>query len=159
MKKLQLLIHYFILLKRNKKVLTDRHNLKFDWIGRFYKTHVVSKDKWENIKLHDYPYLREDISSELRTINSSLIDLGMNELTRVQEIITHDKYQATVIFGYRFINLKNFFNFLLKTITLLLIFGISLIFTTLIISSIITGGILFSYLLIIGFKKLFFIKK
>lgn len=159
MKKIKLLIEYFILLKRNKQVLIDKHNLKFDWIGRFYKTHVVSKDKWDNIVLHDYPYLREEISSELRNINTTLIELGLNELTKVQQIITHDKFQATIIFGYRFINLKFFFNTMLKIITLLLVFGISIILSSLIISSIITGSILTIYLLLVGIKKLFFVKK
>lgn len=114
--KIKFYLTYRKSVKRLKKVLAEKYNLRVDRAKRIYTVVNIPKDLFEepyNIRTSDINKISEAYLSEyIKQISSLLDQSGLSELYRLYDVSKVDKYSYLVVIGYSLFDtgdlLKNF---------------------------------------------------
>lgn len=101
-KKLKWFFIYRKILKNNRELLFNKHNLKFDWVYRLYKTYTLSDDDLEEIKVYGGRYINNLIERDKTKIENTLLELGIAELVALIELEKLNDRQIGLAFRYKY---------------------------------------------------------
>lgn len=101
-KKLKWFFIYRKILKSNRELLFNKHNLKFDWVYRLYKTYTLTDDDLEEIKVYGGRYINNLIEKDKTKIENTLLELGIAELVALIELEKLNERQIGLAFRYKY---------------------------------------------------------
>jgi hypothetical protein len=116
LKKLRLLYIYTTILKRNKQLLFDEHDLSIDWIWRMYKTYTLSIDEVDNVKTYGFKYLNDLLKKEVSGIDKTFMTIGLSEYVSFMEAKELNDHQIGMAFRFKYLNTAKMFSGLLWTL-------------------------------------------
>ena len=116
LKKLRLLYIYTTILKRNKQLLFDEHELSIDWIWRMYKTYTLSVDDVDNVKTYGFKYLNDLLKKEVSGIDKTFMIIGLSEYVSFMEAKELNDHQIGMAFRFKYLNTAKMFSGLLWTL-------------------------------------------
>lgn len=120
-KKLKWFFIYKKTLKNNKDLLYNKHNLKFDWVYRLYKTYTLSDSDLEEIKMYGGRYINNLIEKDKIKIEKTLLELGIAELVALIELEKLNERQIGLAFRYKYFDTAKVASFLIWTLITTLI--------------------------------------
>lgn len=123
-KKLKWFFIYRKILKNNRELLFNKHNLKFDWVYRLYKTYTLSDDDLEEIKVYGGRYINNLIERDKTKIENTLLELGIAELVALIELEKLNDRQIGLAFRYKYFDTAK-----IASISLWILFTILITFT------------------------------
>jgi len=112
-KNLKLLNIYIKILKQNKKLLKDNHEINFDWIYRMYKVYTIPPDELENIKQFGVKYFDELLKKEISKIDKTFINIGLGEFVALMDVVELNSTQFGLAFRFKYFNTAKAFSTLL----------------------------------------------
>jgi hypothetical protein len=116
LKKLRLLYIYTTILKKNRQLLLDNHELSIDWIWRMYKTYTLSVDDVDNVKTYGFKYLNDLLKKEVSSIDKTFMTIGLSEYVSFMEAIELNDHQIGMAFRFKYLNTAKMFSGLLWTL-------------------------------------------
>lgn len=103
-KKIKLYRQYYKAIRRNKKELSQRFNIKIDLANRSYTVLNVPPSIMEepyNIRKSDIDKIAESYITDYTNALSNYLDtIGVKELYKFYDVKKVDKYSYLVIYGY-----------------------------------------------------------
>ena len=123
-KKLKWFFIYRKILKNNRELLFNKHNLKFDWVYRLYKTYTLSDDDLEEIKVYGGRYINNLIERDKTKIENTLLELGIAELVALIELEKLNDRQIGLAFRYKYFDTAK-----IASVSLWILFTILITFT------------------------------
>lgn len=123
-KKLKWFFIYRKILKSNRELLFNKHNLKFDWVYRLYKTYTLTDDDLEEIKVYGGRYINNLIERDKTKIENTLLELGIAELVALIELEKLNDRQIGLAFRYKYFDTAK-----IASISLWILFTILITFT------------------------------
>lgn len=107
LKKYRLYRLYKSLVKKHEKEFLEKFNIKIDLIGRLY-TVVNVPPQLDTFGPKDGPRLTKTmLQNYLNKLDNFLIEIGVKELTKVQELTEIDESNYLLIIRYNYLNVEN----------------------------------------------------
>lgn len=135
MKRFLYLFRYIRLLKKNKKELGDSRinknpnplGIQYDWIYRLYTVLNLPFEDKENIEKYGYYYMDNMVQEHVGAINEFLFNLGILEyvVLDTENIKQIDNNNIKIVLKFKYLNLKFWARFMVISIPLLIIAGIT----------------------------------
>lgn len=104
-KKRELYRQYENILKSNKDVLLNKHNIRIDWINRMWKVYNVPVDEQSNIYIYGGKYLNELVKKDLSSIDKTFMLMGLLELSALIETVIIDDYNVKIVISFKYFDL------------------------------------------------------
>lgn len=147
------LLYYFKyrkIIKKNEKLLLERHNLKLDYVNRLYTTISVIEEKREILDDYGYGYVDDIAKNYIANCNQTFKELGVINLMMLYDSVQLTKYDVGISFSYKYLNVKILYLIWYTLLSTLLLFGILFIFLNILYTS---GITVFSLLLFYFIRK------
>ena len=126
-KKYRLYKLYKSIIKKHEKELLEKFNIKIDRIGRMY-TVVNVPPQLDTFGPKDGPRITKTLlQNYLNKLDNFLIEIGVKELTKVQELTEIDEMNYLLIIRYNYLDVANIAT--ISTIGAVLIGAVSIITT------------------------------
>jgi len=119
-KKLKLLLIYIRIIKKNKDLLKQQHNISIDWVWRMYKTYVIPIDELDTVKEYGFTYVNTLVQKEMTKIDKTFISIGLSEYVGLMEAVDLTEREIGLAFRFKFLDTAKIFKrFMWTSITLL----------------------------------------
>jgi hypothetical protein len=122
-KKLNLLRQYRLIVKRNRERIIDksnRLNLRIDNIGRIYTVYNCPED----VKSYGGSLAEKYIRDYINRVETFFIEIGLTEYIGIRDIENLNGLDYLIVFDFKGIDSKKFFNNLIRYSSTILILGL-----------------------------------
>jgi len=123
-KKLKFLLIYIRILKKNKDLLKQQHNISIDWVWRMYKTYVIPIDELDNVKEYGFKYVNTLVQKEMVKIDKTFIKIGLSEYVGLMEAVDLTEREIGLAFRFKYLDTSKMFNKIIWSLITLLGVGI-----------------------------------
>lgn len=103
-KRLRLLFIYIRILRRNRQLLKQKHNISIDWVWRMYKTYIIPLDEIDNVKEYGFKYVNQLVQKEMIKIDNTFIEIGLSELVGLMEATDISEREIGLAFRCKYID-------------------------------------------------------
>jgi hypothetical protein len=121
-KKLNLLLIYIRIIRKNELMLKQQHDISIDWVWRMYKTYVIPIDELDNVREYGFKYVNTLVQKEMAKIDKTFIKIGLSEYVGLMEAVDLTEREIGLAFRFKYLDTSKMFNkFIWSFITL--VFG------------------------------------
>ena len=107
-------------IKKNKKLLYDKHGIKIDWVNRMYKTLTLTDDDLLQIKTYGTTYLNEILEKDKSKIENTFLELKILQFVGLMEIEQLNERQIGIAFRYKYFDTAKITSISIWTLVVLL---------------------------------------
>jgi hypothetical protein len=119
-KRLRRLFIYIRIIKKNRELLKQKHDLNIDWVWRLYTTYTIPELEIDTIKDYGTKYLDQLIQKEVHKIDETFMKIQLSELVGFMEAVDLSNRDVGLAFRFKYIDtaktLKNIIWFILLII-------------------------------------------
>lgn len=139
---------YRKIIKRNKELLKQKHDLNIDWVWRLYKTYSIPLYEQDNIKQYGPSYVEQLVKKEVHNIDETFMKLQLSELIGFMEAKPVSRIDIGLAFRYKYVDTSKTASKIIWTVNLILFGAIGFLISSYI--GMVTGLVIWLILYIIG---------
>lgn len=147
-KNLKRLFLYRKIIKQNKELLKQKHDLNIDWVWRLYTTYTIPDIELDTIKGYGSKYLDKLIQKEVHRIDETFMKIQLSEYVGFMEAVELSDRDIGLAFRFKYIDTAKTLKNIIWSILLIIGSGIGFLIGSYI--GIAIGVVSWLILLIIG---------
>jgi len=100
--KIRWFLFYRKIIRKNRLLLYNNHNIKIDWVNRMYKTYTFTEKDLDEIKVYGDSYINVLLDKDKSKLENTLIDLKILQFVALIEMTKLNDKQIGMAFRYKY---------------------------------------------------------
>ena len=127
-KKFKKLFLYIRIIKQNRELLKQKHDLNIDWVWRLYTTYTIPDSELDSIKDYGSKYLDQLIQKEVHRIDETFMKIQLSEYVGFMEAVELSNRDIGLAFRFKYIDTAKILKSMIWFLLLVICSGIGYLF-------------------------------